>query len=548
MAYKCLPIIRWNPVTGISIHEALYMAGPVPVPEEYWGYITLDTTSGIQLLSFPSTHYHGKSVLMDGVPFLGRTSDAGLVVPHIDMVQGYNPLAILATLFGSSNSIWGSSSVTIGCWNPIFKSTKCDIACSPLGTSGISLSFACNADYSFFSDVAWVWGSVLVNFSVGDLVACLIDIAIQWAIEGVGKLFGEYVLGPLKKFIGGKFTKAALTEVADEAIEDFAKKGIEEVAEDAVQKGAKEAMEESAESVASKVGTEEMSEFAKGLDALRAGADDELAAVLDDAAGEADQFSKGLSDLADAADNEMAAVVDDAAAEADQFSKGLSDLADEADDELAAVVDDAAAEADQFSKGLSDLADEADDLDKVVDDLIEDEGEAFAKDLDSFAKEADEGLDAVVDDVAREEEQAAKEATKAKQAAKDALDEMTDAEVAQKWADDAWRSTKKALGKAYKWKTVEEAAALAASKESVFQGIKYALLKQAGTVAWKLVSKSVKFAVLSKYSGDRDAASSYFLPSVFGKWDGRGSLVNEVDASANSSSTRFDWTDGDTSS
>ena len=58
---------------------------------------------------------------------MGRGSDASLVVPHVDVVQGWNPLLPWTILFGSSISVWGTSGVAIGCDNPIFGETTCEV-------------------------------------------------------------------------------------------------------------------------------------------------------------------------------------------------------------------------------------------------------------------------------------------------------------------------------------------------------------------------------------------------------------------------------------
>src|SRR5512141_2059287 len=99
MSFGCTPVTRWNPFIGISLHDALVL-NPVTgyLPADYWPYVDFGLVVGTHLFSYWTEKSH-KEILLDGVHFIGRTSDAFPVVPHIDAVQGWNPLVVFNTLF-----------------------------------------------------------------------------------------------------------------------------------------------------------------------------------------------------------------------------------------------------------------------------------------------------------------------------------------------------------------------------------------------------------------------------------------------------------------
>ena len=201
MGYGCLTVTRWNVFIGLSWHEALFW-WPMPppgayVPQKYWPHLSFGLVSGTHLFSFWSDQ--GKrEIQLDGVHWMGRGSDASLVVPHVDVVQGWNPLLPWTILFGSSISVWGTSGVTIACDNPIFGETACDLACSPFKTVPFSIHLACNSPVSLPLDFTVVWGTAKAGFTWADFVACLVDIAIEIAMDILMK-FGGQIAGKMWK-------------------------------------------------------------------------------------------------------------------------------------------------------------------------------------------------------------------------------------------------------------------------------------------------------------------------------------------------------------
>lgn len=265
---------RWNFFIGFSLHDAIVLTSVPPLPVKYWPHLSIGIASGTQLFSM-WTEQKGAEILMDGQHFLGRGSDAVPVVPHIDMVQGWNPVLPWNIVFGSSNSVWGTGGVTIATYSPIFGKGNCDLACSPLSNQAITFNLSCTNPVSFVLDFTFMWGTVRSGFTTADFLACLIDIALEIAMDVVSK-FGFKILGKAAK--GGKaaFKKVATKTsayMAERALKKAAQKVVKEAAEEAAQAAAKklvkEAAEEATESFASKVGRNISESFKSGLAKLR---------------------------------------------------------------------------------------------------------------------------------------------------------------------------------------------------------------------------------------------------------------------------------------
>ncbi|XXX81792.1 hypothetical protein WMF30_23825 [Sorangium sp. So ce134] len=317
MGYGCLTVTRWNVFIGLSWHEALFW-WPMPppgayVPQKYWPHLDVGLVSGTHLFSFWSDQ--GKrEIQLDGVHWMGRGSDASLVVPHVDVVQGWNPLLPWTILFGSSISAWGTSGVAIACDNPIFGETACDLACSPFKTVPFSLHLACNSPVSLPLDFTVVWGTAKAGFTFADFVACLVDIAIEIAMDILMK-FGGQIAGKMWKgakaagkgvLKGAKFMAKGAADLAQPFFERAGKAFARESAEGTLAKILKESAEEAADEVASKAGKQAAESFSDALGRLRSQSDellDELAEVADGSLWKS--FKQGAAELGEGAAEQM---------------------------------------------------------------------------------------------------------------------------------------------------------------------------------------------------------------------------------------------------
>ncbi len=194
--WACRTYYNPNPFISFSWHDTIMMV-PVPpfvVPTKAF-HLDFSVVQGLWIGSFLSNG-RGKRVVGDDLLFVGRTSDAGLFVPHISFPPTW--MNILTTLFGSSMCLFGCSSVTLACKNAIWGNDDCDLAATPFGPVPLSLNLACHDPYSAPTDIVVVWGSIYSGMSASDLLAALIDFAINLACE-VGM---KYVAEPLAKRAG----------------------------------------------------------------------------------------------------------------------------------------------------------------------------------------------------------------------------------------------------------------------------------------------------------------------------------------------------------
>lgn len=222
--YPTCAVRRFDPFIGLSAHEALILPAPAPAPMPH---LSFGIVSGItQLFAQPSDCKHA-DVLADGIHLMGRLSDAFPIVPHLTIGAGYQPILPFTILFGSSTTCWGSGKVVLKTSNPIFGNSDADIA-SHLAFI-LSPHLACNETFSLPYDIAIGTNSTCqVGFSWGDLAACLIDIAIQLALEVVMKGIGDAFTAATRKFkasgLAKKLSKArALAKESDEALTKCAK-------------------------------------------------------------------------------------------------------------------------------------------------------------------------------------------------------------------------------------------------------------------------------------------------------------------------------------
>lgn len=224
--WACRTYYNPNPFISFSWHDTI-MTVPVPpfvVPTKAF-HLNFSVVQGLWIGSFLSNG-RGKKIVGDDLLFVGRTSDAGLFVPHISFPPTW--MNILTTLFGSSMCLFGCSSVTLACKNILWGNEDCDLAATPFGPVPFSLNLACHDPYSAPTDIVVVWGSVYSGMSLGDMLAALIDFAINLACE-VGM---KYVAEPLAKKAGsgisavsGKISAASKRAAAKKAARTGIKSG-----------------------------------------------------------------------------------------------------------------------------------------------------------------------------------------------------------------------------------------------------------------------------------------------------------------------------------
>lgn len=217
MSWKVRAYYNVNPFIGVCPHDTMVT---VPLPPFMLPgklpHIDFSVVQGLWLGSFLSNG-RDRVVLSDDLLFVGRMSDAGFVLPHISIPPSWYNL--LTTLFGGSNALFGVGSVQLACKNLLWGNEDCDLATTPFPIAPVSLNLQCGDPFSVPSDVVVVWGSVYAGMSLSDIYAALIDLAIQWAMEGA-MLLGGFLLkkgiGKLAKKLGGKGSKAG-TGVAKRA-------------------------------------------------------------------------------------------------------------------------------------------------------------------------------------------------------------------------------------------------------------------------------------------------------------------------------------------
>lgn len=227
------------------------------------------------------------------IPFLTRTTDAGLIVPHFSIPMN-NAILPLTWLFGGSISIFGSSKVQLMSHNMLFSlifgDNTGDIAACNLGPLPLSLNVSCNDPIPLPFDLAFTFNTVKVGVSLTDVWNALKDFALEVLFAVIGNAVGDMIggggatkslkknLNPVEAFDGwGSAGKMAFRE------------GQEAAAEEATEKLAKEAGGEATEGAVDGVGK-----------AGRSAKDAEKA--YDDAAKEFDEADKALDKSRAAAD------------------------------------------------------------------------------------------------------------------------------------------------------------------------------------------------------------------------------------------------------
>jgi len=223
MTWKVRAYYNVNPFVGVSWHDTMV---PIPLPPFMipgkLPHIDFSVVQGLWLGSFLSNG-RDRKVLADDLLYVGRMSDAGLIIPHISIPPSWYNL--LTTLFGGSNALFGASSVTIACKNLLWGNEDCDLATSPFPIAPISLNLGCWDPLSLPTDIVVLWGTTYAGMSLADLLAALIDFAIQWAIEGLMWLGGKALQKGFQK-LAKKGTQSAGKAAAKRAAAKGAKKGV----------------------------------------------------------------------------------------------------------------------------------------------------------------------------------------------------------------------------------------------------------------------------------------------------------------------------------
>jgi hypothetical protein len=222
MAWKVRAYYNVNPFIGFNWHDTMVTV-PVPpfmIPGKFIHY-DFSVVQGLWLGSFLSNG-RDRTVVSDDLLFVGRMSDAGFFLPHFSIPPSWYNL--LTTLFGSSNALFGVGSVTVACKNLLWGNDDCDLATSMFPVAPVSLNLQCGDPMSLPTDLVVVWGTVYAGMDLADLYAALIDLAIQWAMEGVMFFGGKALTAGLKKL--GKGAAKGATKAASKKAASGVKKGI----------------------------------------------------------------------------------------------------------------------------------------------------------------------------------------------------------------------------------------------------------------------------------------------------------------------------------
>ena len=421
MAVECQAHQMVFPFVGFSNHDGTVASVPVPkIP-----HVSFSILNGLFIGSLPSWGPGIKPTLgPSSIPFIGRTTDAGFIVPHVP-IPPTNTAVGMTIAFGSSIAIFGSSSVKMKVWNLIFQSTDADVACCVIPFVPISLNLACNdllpASIPLPFDVVISPSNVLVGVTWADVVAALIDVALEVGLAVVGAGIGAGVKKGAKSAKGVKgasnAAEAAGREAAEAGTEKAAKEAAQEAADEAAQRAARETADAAAEKAAKEAAQATADEAAQR--AAREAAD----AAAEKAAKEAAQAT------ADEAAQRAAREAADAAAE-----KAAKEAAQATADEAAQRAAHEAAEAaqKQAQKAAAEQAADA-AVEKAVMTGADEAATRAAKEAAQQA--AQETADAAAQRAAKEAAQAT-----ADEAAQRAARETADA-AAEKAAKDAAQAT-----------------------------------------------------------------------------------------------------------
>ncbi len=197
MGWQALAHLRWHPFIGLCWHDGIIAAVP-PIPTPKMPHITFNVLNGLFLGALPSDSPAGMVQGPGGIPFMGRTNDAGFITPHVSIPPN-NFLLPLTILFGSSESMLGSSKVKIQCTNLIFGADEYDISACTIPVIPLSTNFGCNDPLFVPLDMVISPNTVVVEITLVDLLKMLVDLIIAALIEGLMMLGGAALKKVFKK-------------------------------------------------------------------------------------------------------------------------------------------------------------------------------------------------------------------------------------------------------------------------------------------------------------------------------------------------------------
>jgi len=246
MAWVALAHLRWHGFIGLCWHDGVIIATP-PVPTPRMPHITFNVLNGLFLGSLPSVPTRGALFGGDapgqvqgplGIHFMGRTTDAGFITPHVSIPPN-NAMLPLTILLGGSESMLGSSQVKINCTNLIFGTDEQDMAACTIPYIPLSTNFGCNDPLFVPLDMVISPNTVLVGLTLADLFNMLLDLLIAALIEGLMFLGGEAVGRGIKKMKAKRAAKkmGKVSAAGSEAYEKALKQAeLDEVLKDGLRK------------------------------------------------------------------------------------------------------------------------------------------------------------------------------------------------------------------------------------------------------------------------------------------------------------------------
>jgi chemotaxis protein histidine kinase CheA len=435
---------------GLSWHDSLIAAGPIPVPAKL-PHITGNWMNGfLSLLKVPAlmgttSHAYVKNYVFGGEvggdapdvrgpyewPFMVRGTDCGFLSPHVSIPIN-NWLLPITILFGGSTSVFGASSVKLQGYTVLFPPDDGDITCGIIPWSPVNLALGCNDWCPVPLDFKITWSSVMVGVSWQDYVAALIDVVIEIALAGLGewggkklgKKFGKAAdsgaLSPAEKAAkeglsgtvvkrtkvgGAAATEAALKAASKDAADKAAKEAADKAAKEAAEKAAKEAAEKAAKEAADKAAEKAAAEAAEKAanDAARKAANEAGGQAADKATAQAAERAaeQAINEAGQKSAQRAAAEAAEKAAKeaADKAAKEAADAAAEkaakeaADKAAKEAAEKAAKEATQKTadKTAAEAADKAAEeaAEKAAKEAAEKAGETTAAEAsEKIAKEA----------------------------------------------------------------------------------------------------------------------------------------------------------------
>jgi hypothetical protein len=230
--------LQWHGFIGFSLHPGL-LAGPVPVPVKRLPHVSFSVLNGLIPIPYPgvngvgglgslTSNAVGREVSSWGLPMVGRTNDAGFIVPHVS-IPPTNWILPLTILFGGSDSFMGSSQVRIPCYKGLLQmlggggsTEEFDTAACVFPQVPISLNFGCFEPILAPLDVTIAPNNTLVGLTWKDLLNCAIDFALAAAVELLMAGGGAAV---------GKAGKKAKKKLAKKSAETSMKKATRAAAE-----------------------------------------------------------------------------------------------------------------------------------------------------------------------------------------------------------------------------------------------------------------------------------------------------------------------------